>query len=141
MENMKKNIELRVKNLIKKHGTKNPFEICKKLGIRVIYFDLGEIKGYHTKALRVNFIFINSRMSHFLQFLALLHELGHVVLKHSSKNISFMKDHIFNFSNSLENEANLFMIEFLSFLEELDFDITDEERKILNKAMQLKNKF
>ncbi len=38
------NIPLRVRNLIKKHGTKNPYVLCKLLNIHIRYMDLGKYK-------------------------------------------------------------------------------------------------
>ena len=39
-------IRLRIKNLIKKYNTSDPAILCKKLGIIVLYDDLGYLKGY-----------------------------------------------------------------------------------------------
>ena len=58
---VKKNIELRVRNLIEKYGTKNPYKICEKLNINIIYTDLGSIKGYFQKVLRKKYIVINNK--------------------------------------------------------------------------------
>ena len=92
---MKKNFVLRVKNLIEKYRTKNPFKICKRAGIEIIFQDLGEIKGFHVRNAGVSLIIINSKLSELMMIIVLLHELGHAVLKHPTKDISFMKDNFF----------------------------------------------
>lgn len=138
---MKKNIGRRIKNLVSKCGTNNPVEICKILGIKVFYLDLGKSrKGFFKRYKGINYIVINSNLSEFLQLLVLLHELGHIVLKHSTKNITFMKDYYFGFSNKLENEANLFVAEYLVLTIDMIGTITKEEEKILNRIMSLRIK-
>ena len=46
-----KNIKKRVKNLIKKYGTSNPYKLCKYLNIEIFYMDLGNVKGIYKKTL------------------------------------------------------------------------------------------
>ena len=129
---MKKNFVLRVKNLIEKYRTKNPFKICERAGIEVIFQDLGEIKGFHVRNAGVSLIII----------IVLLHELGHAVLKHPTKDISFMKDNFFGFSNQLENEANLFLAEFLfNYVPLEDYFVGKEEEKALMRLAELKSRF
>ena len=104
--------------------------------------DLGKSrKGFFKRYKGINYIVINSNLSEFLQLLVLLHELGHIVLKHSTKNITFMKDYYFGFSNKLENEANLFVAEYLVLtIDMIGGAITKEEEKILNRIMSLRIK-
>ena len=58
----KKNIKLRVKNLTEKYNTNNPYKLCEKLGITVMYFNLGEIKGCFQRILKRKYIFINENL-------------------------------------------------------------------------------
>ena len=145
MDNMKKNIGLRVRNLVRKFKTTNPLEICRKLDIDVQFEDLGKkCKGYCRRSNGGNFIVINSNFSEFLQLIILLHELGHIVLKHPRKDVIFMKTHFLGVSNRLENEANLFLAEFLvqKFQdEESEMEVTEEDKKILQRIMELRNKY
>lgn len=139
---MRKNFALRVKNLIEKYGTKNPFEICKRAGIEILYQDLGEIKGFHVRNVGVSLIIINSKLSELMMIIVLLHELGHAVLKHPTKDISFMKDNFFGYSNQLENEANLFLSEFLfNYVLLEDYCIGKEEKRALMRLAELKSRF
>ena len=139
---MRKNFALRVKNLIEKYRTKNPFEICKRAGIEILYQDLGEIKGFHVRNVGVSLIIINSKLSELMMIIVLLHELGHAVLKHPTKDISFMKDNFFGYSNQLENEANLFLAEFLfNYVLLEDYCFGKEEKRALMRLAELKSRF
>ena len=125
---MKKNFVLRVKNLIEKYRTKNPFKICERAGIEIIFQDLGKIKGFHVRNAGVSLIIINSKLSE--------------ILKHPTKDISFMKDNFFGFSNQLENEANLFLAEFLfNYISLEDYFVGKEEEKALMRLAELKSRF
>ena len=139
---MKKNFVLRVKNLIEKYRTKNPFKICERAGIEIIFQDLGEIKGFHVRNAGVSLIIINSKLSKLMMIIVLLHELGHAVLKHPTKDISFMKDNFFGYSNQLENEANLFLAEFLfNYVPLEDYCIGKEEERALMRLVELRSRF
>jgi len=108
----KKNIKLRVKNLIEKYGTSNPYRLCEKLNINIVFRDLGEIKGYFKKVLRNKYIVINENLDEYSQKVVLCHELGHA-LYHSSKKVLFMKQNFFYYTPELENEANQFAAELM----------------------------
>ena len=139
---MRKNFALRVKNLIEKYRTKNPFEICERAGIEILYQDLGEIKGFHVRNVGVSLIIINSKLSELMMIIVLLHELGHAVLKHPTKDISFMKNNFFGYSNQLENEANLFLAEFLfNYVLLEDYCIGKEEERALMRLAELRSRF
>lgn len=92
---MGKNIRLRVKNLIKRYKTSNPYKICERMGINLSFASLGKIKGYSRHYLGLDFIVINKELSDFLKCAVLIHELGHVVLKHCTKEILFMRKYFF----------------------------------------------
>lgn len=126
------NIKGRVKNLVKKWGTKNPYKLCKYLKIEILYMDLGEIKGIYKKTLTNKFIVINENLSEFCQMVVLAHELGHALLHHS-KEIQTLKDYdLFpKYNNQMEIEANTFAAELLP-----DENIDDYEYE-LNIDMQI----
>lgn len=117
------NIKLRVKNLEKKYGTRDPYNLCKRLKINIIYMDLGEIKGIYKKVVTNKFIVINENLDEFCQKVVLAHELGHAILHHS-KEIQALKDYdLFpRFSNQIEVEANTFAAELL-----IDDDFDNDE--------------
>ena len=93
-----KNIKLRVKNLIVKYNTSDPFQLCEKLGIIVLYNDLGNLKGYYKHPRGRKVIVINSLLSKFAQTIVIAHELGHAIL-HSSSTAALMHKHILLYSN------------------------------------------
>ena len=107
----KKNIALRVKNLIEKYGTRSPYELCKKLDITIMYRDIGEVRGFFKKVLNKKYIVVNELLNEISQELVLCHELGHAYL-HSSEETLFLKSGL-GYSNIFEAEANLFGLELL----------------------------
>ena len=124
------NIKLRIKNLIKKYNTSDPAILCKKLGIIVLYDDLGDLKGYYKHPRGRKVIVVNSLLSKFAQIIVLAHELGHAVL-HSNSTAAFLHNNI-RFQNSIiENEANKFAAELLAnHVDETDYyyeDMTEYE--------------
>lgn len=110
---MNKNIRLRVKNLIKKHGTSDPSTLCRKLGIIVLYDDLGYLKGYYKHPRGRKIIVINSLLSKFAQVIVLAHELGHAVL-HSNSTAAYLHNNVRFQDSIMENEANKFAAELLA---------------------------
>ena len=71
-------IERVVTELVQKCDTRNPYEICKALDIRVRYKDLGkDIKAYYFYQSRIRSIVINNRISETIQRILVAHELGH----------------------------------------------------------------
>ncbi|MGK4197895.1 ImmA/IrrE family metallo-endopeptidase [Fusobacterium sp. HC1336] len=139
------NIKLRVKNLEKKYGTRDPYKLCKRLKINIIYMDLGEIKGIYKKVVTNKFIVINENLDKFCQKVVLAHELGHAILHHS-KEIQALKDYdLFpRHTNQIEIEANTFAAELLiddtfdnyEYIENPSIDI-----RILEQLRELKTSY
>ena len=127
------NIKLRVKNLEKKYGTRDPYKLCKRLKINIIYMDLGEIKGIYKKVVTNKFIVINENLDKFCQKVVLAHELGHAILHHS-KEIQALKDYdLFpRYTNKIEVEANTFAAELL-----ID-NIFDNDEYIENPSIHIR---
>ena len=117
-----KNIKLRVKNLIEKYNTRNPYELCRRLKITIICRDLGKPKGWFQKVLRRKYIFLNEKLDEYSKLIVLCHELGHAIL-HNSEKIGFMKMNFLNYTSELENEANEFGAELMKFQEEVSYEV------------------
>lgn len=134
------NIKGRVKKLVKKWGTKNPYKLCKYLKIEILYMDLGKIKGIYKKTLTNKFIVINENLSEFCQMIVLAHELGHALLHHS-KEIQTLKDYdLFpKYNNQIEIEANTFAAELLSDenIDDYEYDL-NIDMQILEQLKNLK---
>ncbi|MGL5950697.1 MAG: ImmA/IrrE family metallo-endopeptidase [Cetobacterium sp.] len=124
-------IRRRVKNLVKKWGTRDPRVLCRYMKITVLYRDLGNVKGYYTKCLRRKFIFINENLDEFSQRVVLAHELGHALLH--GKDVIMMKGYFTSCKDSLyEREANKFAAELLLVEEEVDYqNHTEKDREIM----------
>lgn len=102
------NVRLKVMNLIEKYNTSNPYVIAKKLGIYIMYGDLGKTKGFYKKILRKKYIFINNNLNDFEKKLVCAHELGYAIL-HASRKFEFLLDTTNIYKQSkIEDEANEF---------------------------------
>ena len=107
---VRKNIKLRVKNLVKKTGTANPLEIAAMLRIPVAYTELPDkIRGYLVRPVRRKTIEI---------YIVVAHELGHALM-HGATN-TFHADTIFYSRSRDEFEANLFALYLLSYSYDID---------------------
>lgn len=99
-------------DLVKYHGTNNPFQIAKERGIHIIFEDLGSICGYYHYYHRVQLIHINHNLDEPLQRFVCAHELGHAI-QHKTLNTAYLSKHTLFSTNRLEVEANTFAVELL----------------------------
>lgn len=102
-----------VKDLIKIHGSNNPFKIAQERKIELIYEDLEEIYGYYHYSRRVQLIHINYNLDETSQRFVCAHELGHAI-QHPKQNTAYLSKHTLFSTNKLENEANTFAVELLA---------------------------
>jgi len=101
-----------VQDLIKEHGTNNPFKIAKHRNIELIFEDLQHIYGYYLYCRRVQIIHINCILKEFIQKYVCVHELGNAV-RHTDDNTAFLsKNNLFS-TDKFEIEANTFAVELL----------------------------
>ena len=117
-----RNMKLRVKNLVEKYNTSNPYILCAKLNIEIRYFYYEDIKGFFRKVLRRKYIIINEKLDEYSQLVVLCHELGHAIY-HSSKNKLLMKINFLNYVPELEKEANEFAAELMKYQNEISFEV------------------
>ena len=76
---MRKNIKLRVKNLVNKYQTADPFALAKELDVNILYVPLPEkIRGILVRVLRKKTILLNDKLNYEAQKIVICHELGHV---------------------------------------------------------------
>ncbi len=114
----------KVRSLVKKFETRDPFTIARGLGIIIKYKYLSDDcpKGMLKKMLRRRCIILN--MNKILNEnelrVVMAHELGHAVL-HNSDSAFFLHDHTFYARGRFEKEANSFAAELL-----IDTSIIDE---------------
>lgn len=105
---MNKIIDKKVSQLKKKYHTKDPFELCEYLGIKILYENLGKnINGFFQAAPRNKIIHININLDEYSRYFTCSHELGHALF-HNKLNILFLEKNTFVIKSKLENEADYF---------------------------------
>ena len=77
---VRKNIKLRVKNLVRKMGTASPLQIADMMRIPIVYAELPKgIRGYLTRPLRRKVIVLNDKLDEREIPIVVAHELGHAI--------------------------------------------------------------
>ena len=70
-----------VDKLVRKHHTRDPYELCQLLGIKIHYYDLQKkLKGFFYYQSRQKNIVIDHNVNGILERILVAHELGHAVL-------------------------------------------------------------
>lgn len=113
------NIRIRVRNLVRKYGTRNPERIAKELDIEIVRRNYKNTMGFFKKELSRKFIIVNSNLSYDEQQIVIAHELGHALL-HSSNRTVFIHEYTLFPRGKVELEANRFAAELL--IDELEID-------------------
>ena len=103
------------KKLIKKYGTRDPFEIMDQMNIVV-----GEtsryktLKGYCFMSCKTIYVMISSFLSEEEKRIVAAHELGHIVLHRKQLKMAPMSDNrLYNMTDETEYQANLFAADLL----------------------------
>lgn len=104
-----------VNRLIKKYGTRNPFQIADELGIIVQFSDIA-LCGLYTPLKRQRVILLSNKLRNeennkYLNAV-MAHELGHAIL-HRESQCYFYSDRTFFLKSKPEIEANTFAAELL----------------------------
>lgn len=106
----------KVRSLVKKYKSRNPYTIAKGEGIEILYKYLSPSspKGIFKKVLRRKYIIVNMTriIDDFDLDMVLAHELGHAKM-HSSNSAFFLHDHTLCKRGKFEIEANQFAAELL----------------------------
>lgn len=88
--------------------TNNPFDIAAAMDIEVISAELPHsIRGFCTKILGVQIIYINKGLSYQSKLIVCAHELGHILL-HNQINTFYMKEKTYLKYAVYEKEADFF---------------------------------
>ena len=118
-------------NLVKKYGTRNPFEILRNLNVILVFYPLEGVKGFYQYFQRNNIIDIDERLDDNEKIFVCAHELGHMFL-HKKSNAIFMDSRTHLNTSKYENEADRFAVDLLvsdSVIEDhLDFSIDQFSR-------------
>ena len=112
-----------------KYQTDDPYEICDAMKIQVMKRPMGQspqsCKGFFLVNSRCKLIMINSDLSDDIQRIILAHELGHAALHSYTALSAFHEFALFDNTDRMEYEANIFAAEFL--LEDSDVMDTLED--------------
>lgn len=101
-----------VNELIKKYKTRNPYELCESLNIKVMYEELGSLNGFYQSAPKNRIIHLNNSLSENDMLFTCAHELGHAIL-HTNLNILFLEKHTNHVKGKYELEADIFASELI----------------------------
>lgn len=101
--------------LVKRCGTRDPFNIARQLGIEVMLCnDFGPLKGMYRVVKRSRFIFINADLSERMQRIVCAHELGHDQLhRNLAKGNALQEFMLYDMTTKPEYEANIVAAEIL----------------------------
>ena len=124
--------------LIKRFGTRDPFEIAHMLGYSVKFINTKKQKGFCKILLNNFFIFINGNMSPQMQRMTCAHELGHLILHRDvlKRELFLAEMEIFDITDQKELEANEFAASLLIDDEEL-LQLLREEYDVVTAASML----
>ena len=124
---------------IKKYDTRDPFEICDAMQIRICYKDLGHmIKAYYFYQSRIKNIVINSRVEEVVRNILCAHELGHAILHGELAAMrGFQEFELFDSIVPTEYEANLFAAELLIDDDDLLRLLNDNDKSFFSVAKEL----
>jgi len=125
--------------LARKYQTRDPYELCGELGVRIRFKDLGQdIKAYYFYQSRIRNIVINQRVSETLRRVLAAHELGHDRLhKDVAMLRGFREVGFFDAAQPAEFEANVFAAELLISDEELLELLNDKDKAFFDVAREL----
>ena len=104
-----------VDKLVRKYHTRDPYELCQLLGIKIHYYDLQKkLKGFFFYQSRQKNIVIDNNVNNILERILVAHELGHAVLHTKIAMMrGFQEMEVFDDKSIEENEANFFAAELL----------------------------
>jgi Zn-dependent peptidase ImmA (M78 family) len=128
-----------VDKLSKKYKTRDPYELCRALGVQIRLKDLGiGIKAYYFYQSRIRSIVLNRRGSEPIRRILTAHELGHDRLH---KEIAMLKGfhevELFDMASPIEYEANIFAAELLIDDNELLELLNDDNKSFFDVASEL----
>ena len=99
-------------SLVRKYGTRNPFEILDNLNAIVVFYPLEGVKGFYQYFQRTNIIYIYEQLPEHEKIFVCAHELGHMFL-HKKANAIFMDSRTQLTTSKYENEADRFAADLL----------------------------
>lgn len=126
------NEKMLANKLVKKFGTRNPFEIIKGMNVILVFVDLVDVRGFYQYFQRNNIIYIDQNLSRADQIWVCAHELAHMLL-HKKSNTVFMDTRTHFNTSVYELEADKFAIELLVS----DDDLTEYKNYTVEQISRL----
>ena len=110
----------RLQALIRKHSTRDPYQLLSALHVVVRESSAySQLKGFCLISCRTTYVVLNARLGEPEKRIVAAHELGHIVLHRRQLRLAPMQDVIlYDMQSAAEYEANLFAADLL---------LTDEE--------------
>ena len=104
--------------LVKRCGSRDPFEIARQLGINVMLCEnFGSLKGMYRVIKRNRFIFLNNSLDENMLRIVCAHELGHDQLhRNMAKTTPIHEFMLYDMKSKPEYEANIVAAEILMHL-------------------------
>ena len=127
-------IKGKVDNIVKKYGTRNPYEIAHALDVILIEVPLIGVNGFYQYYKRNHIIYINEDLNDIDKRIVLAHELGHLFL-HPSTNTIYLNTYTELVTQRYEIEADTFASELLisdEMLEEYNYYTIDKVASVLD---------
>lgn len=114
---MNDRIFLETERLIRRYGTRDPFELLDSLNVVVKFstaFSRDGLKGFCTIMNRTRYVVINASLRSEEQRVVAGHEAGHIVVHADNLKIGTFRDNdIYLATGKMEREANIFAADFL----------------------------
>lgn len=125
-------------DLVEKYKIRDPFEIAERLGINVVFYDLGSLNGLYNLCLGNRFIAVNKKLSDPMQCVVVAHELGHDRLhRELAKKGAINEFSLYDMTSKPEREANIFAANIILGDDEV-FDIAKDGYTTLGMARILR---
>ncbi len=106
-----------VAKLIKKYDERDPFRLCRAMGIKLIFQAMGKapdaVKGFFLESKRIRTITVNSDLPQIIQRIIVAHEICHAEFHRKSGIHAFHEVALFDQTSEFEKDANLFAAELL----------------------------
>lgn len=126
-----------VEKLIQKYDTRNPVEIAKETGVKVLYYQFDDLLGMYTYRLKNRIIILNDKLSYYSEQIVAAHELGHDRLhRQLAKEGGFNEFGLLNIKSTTEYEANAFAAHLLLSNEDV-YQLLKQENNINAVARKL----
>ena len=105
-------IKKKADSLVRKHQTRNPFEIIQGMNVIVVFAPLCGVRGFYQYFQRNNIIYIDENLPEHEKKFVCAHELGHMLL-HKKANALFMDSRTHLNTHRYEVEADMFAMDLL----------------------------